>query len=259
MPQIYSFNQFEIVAYFLVLLRVSAFVVSMPVFGVPMVAPPIKVLFGFVLSLIVFPGVDWSAVHVGTSSYQLLFVSMREVFIGVSFGMLTRLFFFAVSMSGQIMSVSMGLSGVQLLNPALGERSTPLDQFQVMIATLFFLAINGHHLLIAGLVQSFDLVPLSQVALNMSGFAQMGQVMQEIMIIGVKLSAPVMVAIFLMNVVMALIGRAVPQINVLITSLPVNILGGLAVLIVSLPLIMGQMEGILEHTAARVFQLLKSY
>jgi flagellar biosynthetic protein FliR len=79
------------------------------------------------------------------------------------------------------------------------------------------------------------------------------------MVIAVKLSAPVMVTVLFSNVALAVVGRAVPQINILITSLPVNTLLGLFVIVAFLPVLVFEMGSLLNITGERVFQMLKSF
>jgi flagellar biosynthetic protein FliR len=260
-PQIYQFSEIEFLAFFLVFVRMTAFVVSWPVFGVSMVPSPLKILFGFILSLMIFPTLKWQNTNLSLSldSMNIVVLFVKETFIGLSIGYLGRLFFYAISIAGEIVSASMGISSAQLFNPSLEGQSSATNQFLVGLATLFFLAINGHHLFLSALSQSFQILPLSQDLISVGHFQNFGEVAQEIMVVGLKMSSPVLVAILFMNLVMAVIGRAVPQINVLITSLPVNILVGFIVLIVALPLIIFQMNGLLEVTALRLFKFLRAY
>jgi flagellar biosynthetic protein FliR len=88
-------------------------------------------------------------------------------------------------------------------------------------------------------------------------FANFGTVMQDIFVAGIKIGAPVMVALLLMNVTMGIIGRAVPQINVLITSLPVNILVGFIILIVSTPLFIDSLTGVANKMFENMFAIMK--
>jgi flagellar biosynthetic protein FliR len=258
-PEIYRFSEVEIIAFFLVLLRISAFIVSWPVFGTPTIPNVIKILFGLSVGLVIFPVINYGAVRADFDSFNLIALSVKEVFIGVSLGYLARMFFFSVSIAGEVAATSIGLASAQLFNPQIGAQSTSIEQFKVILASLFYLGIQGHHLFISALVDSYNIVPVGHLGLSFAGFAKMGQFAQEIMEIGVKMCAPVMVAILFMNVAMAVIGRAVPQINVLVTSLPVNILVGLFILILSLPLFLWQMNGLIDFSAMRMFQLLKAY
>lgn len=259
MIQVFSFSEFEILAFFLVLVRMSSFVVAWPVFGTTSVPAPIKVLFALVLSLMIFPVVNHSQVNMEIISHQIILLSVKEAFIGLSFGFLARMFFFALRIAGEIISVTIGLSSSQLFNPAFGGNVSAVEQFKVIIATLFFLAINGHHLLLAGIIDSFRIIPLGPELINLSQLNSIGLIVQEIMVIGLKMASPVMISIFFMNITMAVIGRTVPQINVLITSLPVNIMVGLLVMFVTVPLLIWQMHGLLEVSTERLFALMKTY
>ncbi|MEO0335589.1 MAG: flagellar biosynthetic protein FliR [Pseudomonadota bacterium] len=257
MAPIYDFNEFEILAFFLVVMRMSAFVVSWPVFGAPTVPNTLKILFALLMSMLIFPIVDYSALNQDLLSTQIIVLALREVFIGLIFGYLAKFFFFGIRIAGEIISVTIGLSSSQLFNPAFGGQVTSVEQFKIVVASLFFLAINGHHLLVGGLIDSFRVIPLSGELLNLDHFQSIGIFMQEIMEIGFSLSAPVLISIFFVNVGMAVIGRTVPQINVLITSLPVNILVGLFVMTISVPLLIWQMEGLMELTTSRLFAFVK--
>jgi flagellar biosynthetic protein FliR len=258
-PDIYKFSEYEIIAFFLVLVRSSAFIVSWPVFGVPSVPNQLKILFALAIAFLLFPILDRSLVGANFDSYSIIGLTIKEAFVGVILGYLGRMFFFAIGIAGEIASASIGLSSAQLFNPSLGGQSTSIEQLKVILGSLFYLGIQGHHLFLSGLVDSFRLSPLGDLSFSFNGFIQMGTLVQQVMEIGVKMSAPVMVSILFMNVAMAVIGRAVPQINVMITSLPVNILAGLFVLIISLPLFVWQLDGLLEFTGIRMYELLKTF
>lgn len=259
MANVYQFNEAEILGFFLVLLRVSAFLVSWPVLGSESVPAPTKILFSLVVSIILFPSLGSVKVDLNTHSFVIVWLGLREVMIGVLLGFLSRLLFFILSIGGEVISVSMGLSSAQLFNPAMGDRASPLDQFLVGLGILFFLAINGHHLFLEALRESFFLVPVAGHDLSFAYFQEVGSLLQELTIIGLKLASPVLISILFMNIAMAIVGRAVPQINVLVSSLPVNILVGFLILFISLPLIIWQMPNLIEETATQLFQMMKAF
>lgn len=259
MEQVYRFSEPEIIAFAMVMLRISAFVVTWPIFGVESVPAPVKVLFALLVTLIVFPVVEWRSIQADFDSPMLIWLAIKEVFIGLVFGFLGRMFFMAIRVAGEMISLSMGLSGAQMFNPAMGGQVTPVDTFFYSLAGLFFLAINGHHLFITGLVDTFRVVPLSQLNLSMMSFSGIGAFVQEIISIGIRLSAPVMIAVLVINLVMGILGKTVPQVNVLVTSLAVNIIVGFAVMIVALPMMMGEMPDLLEISAARLFQIMRAF
>lgn len=259
MPEVYNFNETEIIAFFLIFMRLIAFIVSWPVFGAPTVSTPLKVLFSMALALLLFPVTDYSAVNANFDSFSLIGLTIREVFIGLTIGYLCHMFFFAVRIAADIMSTSIGLASAQLFNPMVGSQTTSIEQFKIILASLFYLTIQGHHLFISGLSKSFQLLPVGELALSFGGLMQITTFAQSIMEIGLKMSAPVLVSLLFMNIAMAVIGRAVPQINILITSLPVNIIVGLFVMIIGMPLFLWQMQDVLEFSTERMFHLLRTF
>ncbi len=256
-PGLNQFPEGQIIAFALVFLRIIAFVVAWPVFGSGAVPAPVKVLLALTMTMIFFPIVSFQNVDLMKIDDNLVFLSIREVFIGLALGFIMRMFFFAVSIAGEIISVSMGLSSAQLFNPALGTSGNVIDQFQMGLATLFFFAIDGHHIFISGMAQSFQIVPVAAIGVNAQAFGTIQTMFQEVILAGLKMSAPILVAILLANLAMGILGRAVPQINVLVTSLQVTIFLGFAILIVTIPFMFGEMSVLLNLMAERFFQFMK--
>jgi flagellar biosynthetic protein FliR len=124
---------------------------------------------------------------------------------------------------------------------------------------MFYLAVNGHHHLIRGLVASFQFLPAATLSLNTSQFSGLGHMVQEIVELGLRFSAPVLISILVVNLVLGVIGKTVPQLNVLVTSFPINILLGLVLMIITLPMFMDQMGDFLNLSTERVFQFVKSF
>jgi flagellar biosynthetic protein FliR len=255
------FNETELLAFALVLMRISAFIVSWPVFSVYSVPHHLKILLAVLIAMVLFPVINRSGLSGQALNQDLVFLVMKEVFIGLILGFITRLFFFAVSVGGNLVSTSMGLANGQMFNPALGNSSTTVEQFHVTLATLLFLALNGHHFFLTGLAQSFEALPLSfsGIEIATSTIAKdSGLILQSVTVAGIKIAAPVMVAIFFMNVVMGIVGRAVPQINVLVTSLPVNILAGVLVMIVAIPALVFEMDHQVVEFTEQLFRFMKA-
>ncbi len=257
MFEVYKFSQPEILGFIMVLVRISAFIVTMPIIGTENVPLQLKVLLALAITVIIYPTLALQKISLEAIESAFIWVALKEALLGVILGFISRLFFFALTISGEIVSISIGLSSEQLLNPTMGGRTTALQQFQIFIGTLFFLSLNGHYYLITGIVHSFDVVPLSLKGFELLTPHSLALICQEIIWVGVKMSAPVMAALFFMNIVMGILGRAVPQINVLVTSLPVNILVGFFVVIISIPLLLVSMEEVSTMTATKLFQVMK--
>lgn len=256
-PGLQQFPEGQIIAFALVFLRAVAFVISWPVFGTSSVPVQVKVLLALMLSVILFPTIHFNQVDLIKIDNLIIFLSIREIVIGVTLGFLMRFIFLAVSISGEVISLALGLSSAQIFNPAMGSSGNIVDQFQTMIATLFFLAINGHHVFISGMAESFHLAPVAAVGLNTKAFAGIVPIAQQIILAGLKISAPVLVAIFLTNLAMGILGRAVPQINVLVTSMPITFLLGIGVLLMVTPFFLGEVTAITNLMAESFFQFMK--
>ncbi len=256
-PGLSQFPEGQIIAFALVLLRILAFVISWPIFGVSSVPVQVKVLLSVVLTMIVFPTLHFQNPEMIKIDDQIIFMSIRELCLGLAMGFLMRMFFFAISIASEIISISIGLSSAQVFNPALGTQSNVIEQFEMMLATLFFLAINGHHMFLQGLVDSFQIAPVAAVALKSEAFSTITILLQDVFLSGLRIAAPVLVSIFMTNIAMGILGRAVPQINVLVTSMPVTLMLGMAVMILTIPLFLGEMNGLLGLMAERFFQFMK--
>ena len=256
-PGLGTFPEGQIIAFALVFLRLIAFVVTMPVFGTSTVPVPVKVLLSVILSMIIFPTISFKNVDLIKIDDVIIFLSIRELFVGIALGFLMRMFFFAITVAGEVTSISIGLASASIFNPAMGTQSNVVEQWQTMLATLFFFAINGHHMFIEGMAQSFEIAPVAAVSVNAFSFASIAQIVQDVFLTGLKISGPVLIAIFLANISMGIIGRAVPQINVLVTSMPVTLLLGMAVLILTTPLFLNEMHGLLDLMTERFFQFMK--
>jgi flagellar biosynthetic protein FliR len=251
------FNETEILSFALVLLRVSAFLVTWPVFSVYQVPQPLKILLSICLATVLFPVVNKTGLTAEGLGTDIAWLAAKEVLIGVILGFLTRLFFFAVSCGGSLIATSAGLANAQLFNPAMGTQTTTVETFYVSIATLVFLGLNGHHYFLTGLAQSFDALPLS-AGIDIAVFKDSGMLVQTVVEAGIKISAPVMVAIFFMNAAMGIIGRAVPQINVLVTGQAVNFMTAMIVMIVALPALIFELDHQLLSFTELVFKFMKA-
>lgn len=259
MTEVYGFSQPQLLLFVLVLIRMSAFIVSWPVFGVETISAHIKVLFALTLAMMVFPTLKFDSEQIIAVNDHMMMMAAKEAAIGLFMGGLARFFFFAFQIAGELVSTSVGLSSAQMFNPTLGGQVSSIEQFYLAFATLFYLSVNGHHFLLTGLVESFRLVPLSAELLKTGEFKNVSLFVSQVIAIGLQFSAPILVSILVMNLVMGVIGKTVPQMNVLMTSFPVNILIGFAVLILTLPLMIDEMGDFLTIATSSVFKMVKTF
>jgi flagellar biosynthetic protein FliR len=257
----FQLNESEIIIFGLALIRISAFFVSWPVFSQFSVPSPIKVLISLAVTFCIFGVIPRDGIQGANFETSLTWWVAKEALIGLAMGFTCRLMFYAVEIGGHIIATSMGLTSATVFNPASGTNSTVIEKFYIVLLTLLLLGLNVHHSFLSAMVESFYAVPMSLSGIDLAAVIDQkggSEMFQQVTVAGLKMSAPVMVVIFFLNVAMGIVGRAVPQINVLVTSLPVNILAGLLVMIVTLPALVLELDKGMVGFVDLVFRLLKT-
>jgi flagellar biosynthesis protein FliR len=252
-------NEVQILMFALILLRMLAFIMSAAIFSAPNISVTVKVSFSVLLTLVVFHSVATNEALVRLHEHEadLLLLSAREIVVGLALGFVTRLFFFAISMAGEIVSISMGLSQGQIFNPMMGSMGNAVEQFYVVIGTLIYLTLNGHHALLQGIIKSFSTVEIAYNSFQVQSLGEMVLKAQGFFTLGIKIAAPVMISMIVIQVGIALLSRAVPQINVLVTSASVTTLLGFIIIFISLPLLVMHMTGLMNISTVEFFKFLK--
>jgi flagellar biosynthetic protein FliR len=221
----------------LVLARVAGLVGSSPVFGHMLVPPRVRTGIAAVLALAVIPPV--AAAHaappVPLSVWDLAGMVIVEATIGVLLGLVAQFLFAGVSLGGQLAGMQMGFGMANLIDPSTHAQLTVVAQWQQLLAILVFLVLDVHHLLLRALLSSFTIVPpgtLAIAALDVRGALALAG---DMFTVGVRVAAPVLVALLLTNGAMGVLARTIPQLNVFVVGFPVNAGVGLIVLGASLP------------------------
>lgn len=226
--------------YLLVLVRVTGFLGATPFFGSRAIPARIKLALGLLIAFFLLPlaRVPAAGVSLANAGEYVAAVG-SELLMGFALGYAITLTFSALQLAGQFIDVPIGFSLVNVLDPLLAQQVPVMGQFQYILFTVMFLAINGHHYLLQALVKTFDLVPLGGfryfpglAGLMVKGFG-------AAFLLGFKLSLPVVAALFLTDVALGLVARAVPQMNVFVVGFPAKIVVGLAFVLLILPVYVG--------------------
>ena len=245
-------------AFVLVLLRVSAIIVTIPVISEGTVPIKIKAGLSIIIAIIIFPMVvpqipPIKNIHL----IQLIFLMAGEVLIGVTIGFVARLLFAAIQMAGDIIGFQMGFSVANVIDPMSSTQVSIITELQYLIAMLVFLTINAHHFFFQAIVQSYTLItPLS--------FHFSGQLMQfifdvsrEMFVIALKIAAPIMAVMIFTNVGLGVIARTVPQMNIFIVGFPLQISLGLIFLGLTAPLFVHITQGIFNGLEGKIITLMR--
>jgi len=224
----------EMERFILVLFRAAGVVAFVPFWGSRLI--PVKVRIGlcFILAVVFYSvsaGMSFSPTE---DIFKLSWMVLKETAIGTVLGLAGYLVFSGVELAGEMAGMQMGLRMATVVNPQFEAQSSLLAQFNVLFALMVLLAINGHHWFIEGLAKSFRLIPPGGAVLREATFARMIALGGEMFLIGLKMSAPIVVAMLLTNAALGLMVRVVPQMNIFVIGFPVLIAVGLIVLFFSL-------------------------
>jgi flagellar biosynthetic protein FliR len=214
----------------LVLSRVAGIFAALPVFGGRRMPLRIKVVTVVMITLVCFPTLSVALPQMPSDAFTLALLVFSEVMVGLTLAFITQIIFAAVEFSGQIIGMQMGLTISSIIDPSQGTQTQIMSVVQTLFATLMFLSLNIHHIFIRAIMDSFKVIPLG--GWHLSGELVNFLVMRtaDIFIIGIRLAAPVMVALLLTTVALGIMARAFPQMNIFMISLPLNVGLGLVVL-----------------------------
>jgi flagellar biosynthetic protein FliR len=220
-------------------IRILAMLATAPVFDNRTIQRRTRVGLAALIAILMMPLLPAPPV---LNSAQAIPVLLQQILIGVSMGFSMRLVFAAFEMAGDLLGLQMGLAFAQFIDPARGGQTPLIGSFLGVLASLVFLVIDGHLLVIAAVVQSFELIPISAdlSVVNPQNIAMAGSIM---FMLALQISLPVLAAVLISNIVLGILARAAPQLNVMSIGFSITIGAGLWVLWVSLPYFIAGIDG----------------
>lgn len=236
----FAFNEGQILIFFSAMVRVGFLFLMMPIFGEQRVPAVIRLLFSFLISVAIWPIISRAAVGIDLTLFEsglgIATIVMKEALVGLGVGFVSKMFFDALSFAFAQAGAQMGFSMASSFDHT-AEASIPVvSHFTMMLATLLFLAIDGHHMLIKSTVQTFEVVPVGGIVIRRDLSTFILSLANDVFWIAIRISGPMALVIFLINCGFGIIAKAVPQINVLMVSFIVNIMAGLAVIVLTMPI-----------------------
>lgn len=223
---LFQYDPATFFSFLLTLMRVSLVLFVMPFFGGAGIPVTVKGLLCLILSLALWPHLSFDGVLMPSSPWQLVLMFLGEVFIGITLALVVNFLFAAVQMGGQIMGFQMGFAMINVVDPLTGTSVVITSHFLYMTTLLVFLSLNGHLYLLQGLAESFALIPPGGLLIHPMLATTMLAAANNIFVLAIKIAAPVMGAIILVDLALALVGRAAPQLHVLILGFPLKIATG---------------------------------
>jgi flagellar biosynthetic protein FliR len=215
-----------ITTWFLVFTRVGAMFAVLPMFSSQMVPVQLRVALGALVALLVTPLLPLVPAD-GLSLWVLLKLMFLEASVGLLLGFVCRFIFFALEIAGGFISTEMGLTLPQEFSQVTGGGALAPGLILFWMAMMVMLSLNLHHWFIVGFQKSYAIVPFGGAHLSEGLLLDVVARSGKVFVIALQLAAPVMAVSFLITLIFAVLGRAVPQMNVFSESFPVRTLLGL--------------------------------
>jgi flagellar biosynthetic protein FliR len=214
--------------FFLVLARVTAFFSVLPLFGWELLPMRIRLAMA-ILATIFFAMVLPSPVLTRESFHWAAAAMLvaREALCGLALGMVARLILTAVQQGILIGTQQMGFADAGIIDPSSGEGGRPIAMIFQMLFAALFLGLGGHHLLLLAIDQSYKAFPIGETpdtAVMIEGVVNAGSMM---LVFALKLAAPLLAGFLLLSVILGVLARVMPEMNILMASLPMRVGMGL--------------------------------
>lgn len=235
--------------YFLVHLRFVGMMFTSPVFFATPAPVPYRFFCAALLAAAALGSVGQTLIPMVLfdSWLSVFFMALRELLIGVLIGLLATLPLTALQISGEKIGTSMGLSMASVMDPLTQRQSSVIEQLQFLVGLWFYFRWNGHLLMLQAMVESLKLVPLGRLSWLPVGDMALGNWLQGLFSLAVRMVVPFYCALLLADIGLGFLARTVPQMNIFVLGLPLKIALGFFVLTVALPLTVDMVYAHLER------------
>jgi flagellar biosynthetic protein FliR len=236
------------------LTRILGLIAVAPPFGNNSVPVQTKLMLGVMLALIVAPSIPPLA-QADPMSLTGTMILMQQMVIGMAMGFMVRVVFSGIEMAGEVVGLTMGLGFASFFDPQTQGRTSAISQFLVLVATLLFLTLNAHLSLFAALIESFKTIPISTTLTMGFSFQKLAIWGEQIFIIGMRLSLPIVAALLIANIALGILTRAAPQLNLFGIGFPITIGVGFLMLSMTLPYMLLPLENAFQSGIDAILSL----
>lgn len=239
--------------------RVGGLFVASPVFGQSTVPTQVKIMLTLMFGYFLYPLVGTQTFHLEPGLLPLVMLGVKEFMFGLIIGFLFQLIFLGVQFGGGVLGYQIGYALVNVIDPSTSESVPIIGQLKLIISTLIFFIIDGHHVILQALFESYKVVPLGHVAFNPLAMDAVMHATAAVFVVGIKIAAPVLVTLFITDVCLGIVARTMPQMNILIVGFQVKIGVGLTMLAVGLPFFNFMFTKVFNQLSIDAFSISKGF
>jgi len=234
-----------IVAFAYPLVRILAFIAAAPLWSTAGIPRRTRLILGLCITIALVPALP-PMPTVAPGSLPGLWILAQQLLIGIGMGFAARIVFSAVDMAGEFIGAQMGLGFATAYDPLSSSQTPVISEFIGLLGLLLFLSLNGHLIYIATLAQSFHAIPVSAVPLAAGSWLNLAELGSKIFSAGLLIALPVVVALMITNIALAVLTRAAPQLNIFALGFPLTLSGGFIALAISMNYLAAPLQALYE-------------
>ncbi len=230
-----SFSIYHLEYFLAILARVMGAMVFAPIFGNVTVTRRVRIMLGIGVALILYTAYPYTPLNYTTFiGYTVIVV--KELVVGLTLGFTANMVLTIINAAGQFIDRELGFSMVSNFDQTFNTETTISAQFYSMPVMILMLVLNLHYYILSALSDSFTLIPLGNVTIDTGElYDTMIEYITQYFIIALRISLPVLIAIMLLNVVLGVLAKTAPQMNMFVVGIQLKIFVGFGVIAVTLP------------------------
>jgi len=247
----------KLVLFTLILTRVSGVVMTVPVFGTTDVPVQVRALLAVAMALLVTPSQWGLSIPYPETMVNYLVVVASELVVGLSLGLGVAILFTGLEVAGQMIAQVSGLAIAEVFDPSQETNVSVFSRLLFLVTLAIFVSIGGHRMVMGGLLSTFQNIPPGSASLPRPLTEALVSLVTQSFELGIRASAPMVVSLLLANLILGLIGRTLPQLNILVIGLGMNSLVTFAVLSLSLGAAAWVFQGRIEPAVQAILAALR--
>ena len=220
---IFNYDPAAVLSFLLTIMRVSIVMFMLPIFSTNNIPVLVKAAVTMVFTVAVWPHLSLSGSLMPEHPFDLAIMALGEVFMGLVLGMAVNFLFMGIQSGGELLGFQMGFTMINFADPITGNQTGATAFFLWMVSLLTFLTLDGHLYMIKGFAQSFAIVPPGALFIGENLLWEVLELSSQVFVLALQIAAPVMVALFLVEVALGLVARTSPQIHIMEFGFPIKI------------------------------------
>lgn len=243
--------------FLLVFVRMTGLFVIAPIFGRRNIPTYLKIGFSFFITLILVNTTAIKAVQYDGSLLSYVLLAVKEFIVGISIGFVSYMVFTAIYVAGEIIDMQIGFGVVNVIDPVSNIQVPVTSNLYFILSMLLLFSVNGHHVIIKTLFDSFSSLPPGSSVFDASLSDGLIKLFATVFMTGFKIAAPVVAVIIVTDVALGTISRMVPQLNIFVIGMPLKIFLGLFIVLITIPIFITIMNFIFNTMNTSMLDFIK--